>query len=319
MQHLRFISGIIIVLIISFFLSGFYSLNIDPEVIFWTKTATSNIEYTNLLDTQSRKKIIFIGGSSCAFSINPEQLKTEFNLSAVNFCLHVSAGRNLTVDLALQHLHSGDTLVIAFETSEFITNQPIKPTSLGNKIWWSLRQRDLVKKTFLEKVNLDSEYPWINIRPGLKHISIMMGKILLDRPLYRYSMEDVHSGGYITTNYSEGRLIPEGKLPEPYHLAKNKAQFLKNLRDYCNKMDVSVAVSLPWLYTNQSVAEINQSLNQQLVTEISNILPVLEDWHLGVSTEENMFADTTSHLSKLGAKLRTSIIGHDLLSLKQFS
>ena len=92
--------------------------------------------------------------------------------------------------------------------------------------------------------------------------------------------------------------------------------FLNKLHTaYCNKMGVSVAVSLPWLYTNQEFAEINQSLNQQLVTEISDIVPVLKDGHLGGSTAENMFADTTSHLSKLGAKLKTSIIGHALRRL----
>ena len=77
MRSINFIGGIIIVLIAIFWGSVFYSLNVDSEVIFWTKTATSNIDYTNLLDTKSRDKIIFIGGSSCAFSINPEQLKNE--------------------------------------------------------------------------------------------------------------------------------------------------------------------------------------------------------------------------------------------------
>jgi hypothetical protein len=84
---------------------------------------------TERLDSLNDKRLVVIGGSGVAFSINSPLLKQEFPLyEPVNFGLYAGLGSQAMMELALPSLHKDDLVILSFEQENQALSTYFNPT-----------------------------------------------------------------------------------------------------------------------------------------------------------------------------------------------
>ena len=76
-------------------------------------------EKIRLLESTPQPRMIFIGGSNLAFSIDSKTISDSLGYHVVNFGLHVGIGIRYLVEDALQYIRKGDIVVLQFEYINF--------------------------------------------------------------------------------------------------------------------------------------------------------------------------------------------------------
>lgn len=287
----------------------FYQSTASPEVKFWKKAVNEKFDYLAAMDGD-RPKVVFVGGSSCSFSINVEQLKDEFGIQALNGGLLAGAGRELQLDLGLSVLRPGDTLVLAFETPDWGSDSGPVNTPMGSKLWLTAIQPKL-NSSSLARIGREPNYQLRDLRVGGYHTATVLLKVAMRRPLYRYALSDIKEGGYLVTTYDDGTCRPDTDLHKTI-LSKPMQEFLAKTSDALRREGIQIAVSLPWRFTSERIAEAQRLQWQGLAKELSKTVTVLPDPNWGVATARADFADTPWHLSEVGATRRTKIVGESL-------
>ena len=291
--------------------SIFYQGRVSPEVSFWRKAVASKFQYLETLDPET-PKVVFVGGSSCSFSINVELLHDEYQIQSLNCGLLAGAGRDLQLDLGLTTLNKGDVLVLAFETHDWGNNDVSFQTPMGSQLWFTAVE-PYAKKSSLAKIGREPHYQWRDLRIGGMHATTMGLKAALGRSLYRYSPDDIQPGGYLTTSYRDAAFGPHSRFSETTLSAQMK-EFLLETRSELAERDIHLVVTFPWYFMTPEVASKQREEWRQLAEEMAVYVTVLKDPNWGVSTDEEDFADTAWHLSKEGALARTSVVGKELQS-----
>lgn len=72
-----------------------------------------------LLEQTPSPRIIFVGGSNLAFSLNSTLIQDSLHLPVVNYGLHAGIGLKFMIDDIMGYVRKGDILVIAPEYSHF--------------------------------------------------------------------------------------------------------------------------------------------------------------------------------------------------------
>lgn len=301
---------LLLAILIGFGTTFFYQSTASPEVKFWKKAVNEKFDYLAAMDAD-RPKVVFVGGSSCSFSINVEQLKDDFGIQALNGGLLAGAGRELPLDLGLSVLRPGDTLVLAFETPDWGSDSGSGNTPLGSQLWIAAVQPQ-VKESSLSVIGLEPKYRMKHMRVGGYHAATVMLKLGLRRPLYRYSMQGIRRGGYLVTDYDDGTCRPDTEVSR-IELSKAMGQFLETTAKELRLRGIQVVVSLPWRFVSENIAEEQRNHWQTLAEDISKTVPVLPDPHWGVASAREDFADTPWHLSETAATRRTKIVGESLI------
>ncbi|HMI00877.1 MAG TPA: hypothetical protein VK541_00265 [Pedobacter sp.] len=69
-----------------------------------------------------RPRIIFIGGSNLSFGLNSQMIKDSLGLNPVNSAIHASLGLKYMLRNAVKYIKSGDIIVVSFEYHQFLGN-----------------------------------------------------------------------------------------------------------------------------------------------------------------------------------------------------
>ena len=72
-----------------------------------------------LLETTKQPRMIFIGGSNLAFSIDSKAISDSLRYNVVNFGLHAGMGIRYPLEDCLQYIRKGDIAVLQFEYANF--------------------------------------------------------------------------------------------------------------------------------------------------------------------------------------------------------
>jgi hypothetical protein len=292
-----------------------YTTRADPEVAFWREALGVKVARAEEIAGADRR-VFFVGGSSCAFSIDPEQLEREFGINACNFGVHAGAGRALQIELALQHLRAGDILVVAFETPLWEGEGELAPEPLGSKLWYGVLSGRTYQRSRLPDAGFPDGYSAVQLRPGGYHCVTMLAKLLLGRPLYRYTSSDLRSGGFMSTGLREGELQPS-ESAVPYRLGSTGRSILQRLTEHAKSVGAQVVVTLPWSFVAEPAVAEQRQANQALANEIAEFCPVLADPNLGARSDPSDFSDTNWHLSAQGAAARTAVVGKALAGVME--
>lgn len=302
----KYFSMVILTLLVGFGGAVIYSFKLNPEVGFWQTAIKRKIEDLEALDR--RKPVyLFIGGSSCAFSVDPEQLGSEFDLQAINLGLHAGAGRPIQTELALQHIRAGDVVVVAFETTFWRDQDPFKATSLGSQLYFCCH--DLFKLPIgIKEIGIDPQWKVSDLRPGGYHLATTSLKLAFGRTGYRYGVNDLRRGGLIT--YSQGLIEASASRGDfRSEMSEASRSFLQGLINFCVPREVKVLVSLPWEYVAEDVLDKQRQANVMIGEHIAKLCPLLEDPAMGACSEAAYFSDTLWHLNPEGVEIRTRRIG----------
>lgn len=291
--------------------SAFYTLRLNPELAFYREGHRVKQQWVEKMNREHASKVIFSGGSSCASSINAQQMLEQDGLPAVNLGLAAGMGAKVLTIYSLQAARPGDLVVIALEPDLLAT--PIELEPFGIQFGMAAGDRALIQAT----VGMDWPSALADLRPGSYHLCTLLGKLILREPLYRYTPSQWRAGGW------QEIVIPRPFVSTPVldslKLSDDGKAWLRFIRDYCAANRIRVALVLPWCYTSPSGAPALRSQYLGFLREIAEFIPLLKDPYLGVYTDRRIFSDSALHLTPAGAAFRTSELAREIKAGKMWT
>jgi len=280
-----------------------YTAWLNPEIRLYRHAVRVKLAWAAELEQRHGRKVIVCGGSSTAFSIDGERMLRGHGLPTVNFGLHAGMGPLFLVGIAAEAARPGDTVIVALEPDLLI--KPFSSPDLGGQIGMALGRPGLVHASNLTGGRVHWVANALSLRPGAYHFLTLLGKIVLRKPLYRYSPEGMTPSGWQRAR--DFRPFPEEPVPEG-HLSPDARKFLVALRHWGETNHVQVAYSLPWCFVRPPQSAAFQRINARFLAEVAEILPVLKDPALGAHPVREHFADTEWHLTAEGAAARSDAL-----------
>lgn len=112
----KFIVSVVIfsAIIIGLFVTAIMVIPVNRSGLFYMLNVKDS-----LMDVTPNPRMIFIGGSNVAYSINSKMIRDSLNVNAINCGISVALGGKYMIDEALPHLRKGDIVVIAAEYVHF--------------------------------------------------------------------------------------------------------------------------------------------------------------------------------------------------------
>jgi hypothetical protein len=304
-----------------------YVLYINPDLAMYNKAANLKESYGRMLTAKYGSKIVVYGGSGCGFSINGDRMLEMHGLPVVNYGMHLGLGPRVLSAFALNAVERGDTLIVALEPPS-LTNS-IDITTLGNQFAFRRNHPEWITSSYLGQ----SKKTWfscmLDLRPGLQHLLVVSSKILLRKPMYRYTVKEMSPSGWQQTSYflDMRAMLGDEKITvastptenevnkSPYEnsqLTDTAVILLRSIKAECERKGVRVAYSLPWgLYSKSSVEEIKKT-HEKLITNIAEYMSVLRDTSFGIVTDPDQFADSIWHPKTPLANRRTDELARQI-------
>ncbi len=289
-----------------------YSIKLDAEIRFWKPLAKKKIQYANILSEQNKPKVVFAGGSSCTFSIRPDVLNA-YEINSVNMGMHAGMGVLFNVAFASSVLQKGDFLVLALEPG-ILTSEFDQPTFLGACLAMAMKMPDLAVGGALMGRKLSIRQRLLAVRPGGRRVVTMLSKLALQRPMYRYTLDETSEDGWCFTSYDDERAIATGAYRKK-DLSDSGSIFLSAIATEVRSKGASVYFLSPWVYTESEVVEGNRKITRCLLEQVDEIIPVLYDGYDGSCSNQVWYADTGMHLTPAGSIARTEAIATVLLPM----
>jgi hypothetical protein len=109
--------------------AAFYSLRLNPEVLFYRDLSEIQQIWADHLRTTTATQFILVGGSSALFSVMPERAWEKNRVPLVNFGLAAGTGPQVMVMRGLTQTRAGDTLLVGIEPG-LLTEDGV-PAGLG--------------------------------------------------------------------------------------------------------------------------------------------------------------------------------------------
>ena len=309
---------LLITAVITWTAGAVYTLKGNPEIRFFKAGAETKRAWGEKMTAEHGSKVVFFGGSSCSFAVDPERLLTRHAMPAVNGGLGAGMGLRVLTRFALSQVADGDTLIVAMEPP--ILREPMQDTMLGVQISYALHHPEWLAQG--ESVDSRTGVPWVSsalmLRPGGYHVFTLLGKALSGKPLYRYHASDLNVGGWEQTTVRM-TLPPWTDEDTDKPIPGQVRNYLLSLRQWCDVHHVRIVYSLPWTYTDdEHRAELRRN-NLSFLRQVATIVPVLQDSRLGVDTTRDHFADTAWHLDGVAAQTRTDELADQIKSWKVWS
>jgi hypothetical protein len=292
-------TALLLALVGSYVLAALYSIRINPEVRFWKQVYDRKIAWARELESQGTPKMVFIGGSSCAFQIDAGML-TDMGVPSVNMGMHAGMGSRAVAAIGLSAVTPGDYVIWGFEPDRMTVAPELEPLGYQILAATGVLFHDGLSKVALEPIYLTSVMG--AMRPGLQHTVTMLAKILSGMPLYRYDLGHMKRGGALSTDIV--KVIPTSE-PAPFHPDITMMGWTKELSSRLRQVGCPSGYLLPLGYTRAEFAESARICFAQFLAEVKPFLGVVHDPCTGIETNRASFADTYLHMTPTGMESRT--------------
>ncbi len=303
---MRFLLSILVCVVVAYGLALALGIAANPEIQFWSHV--DKVRDREIAETRRAQPdqplILFTGGSSCAFSIDPKIIEETCGMPAFNLGLPVGAGAGYLLHQALEKARSGDLLVVCLEPdlltstrvgfggSAFsfgmacIDGQP-GSASGGRSLGIPVGLRDYL--TFA--------------RPGARYVATWLAKRVTGRG-YRYTTADMRYHGRLETPLSAAHYsLVEAK--SDVVVTPEAREHLLRFRKSAEAKGVRLVYSVPWMLTEPGAEKHNQKANLKILASINEIIPAMDDGYQGVAVDPGYFADSGLHLTAEGSALRS--------------
>jgi hypothetical protein len=301
---------------LAWLLGAAYTWFLDPEMKFWTAAARQKLDWVDRMREKHGYVIGVVGGSTTTFGIDAEYIEREHGLPVANLGLHFGMGP-ACVGFGLSALERGDVLVLSLEPAMLVAENP-NATPLGYKLSMLLERPEM--NGWLEESRMLSAIQSLGrLQPGGYHVATMIGKLALEQPLYRYTIDKMRPGGLQTTDerkFAAGEMHLSPKDGE-MGLSPGGAAFLDHTAMEAAKRGIRVLYLLPWSYCAPEMAEQRRKANEILLADISERVPVLWEPSLGVHDRIEDFSDSVQHLTAEAARSRSRFLAETLMGSKE--
>jgi hypothetical protein len=312
---LKLFFTLLLSLIAAYAISCLFTIFINPEVTFWNDAVSRRLDdIASIRDKEPGKPIIFFtGGSSCAFSIDPQIVEKIIGRPVINMGLPVAAGAHFIIHQALRQARSGDTIV--YTTAADILTYPDQNFS-PSKLSFALEARrglpteSVGGSTFGQSPTI-SQYLTLP-RPGTEYLIVLAGRTATGKG-YRYKLPDIRYHGLIQTPVRDKSMKPDGPRTVTT-LSPEGRKLLETFAAAAKQKGVHVVYSIPLTYTATEQLGPSRAKNREFLAEVAKIIPVIDDGYSGAIDNIDNFADGKRHLSGQGSKIRSEAISKALLS-----
>lgn len=283
-----------------------YSLWLNPETRFIKVVAHTKQNWAQKMTREHGAKFLIFSASSSMFSIDAERLLERHHLPLVNMGLVRAYNAKMITEWALSETKRGDTLIMAFEPG--LLTEDVQPTSEAVQFAYAMRSPWWIHGV-LEPFAPLGPGSLLGLRPGGYHVCTLLWKIPQRRPMYRYSIAEIHPSGWVETPV---RMNLGGAPGHGEKISPGASVLLLSLDNWCRTNGVRLCYSLPLAWCAPNELQYFQRQNAKFLLEISEFLPVLADRRLGAHTNAELFADTAWHLNTTGVALRTDELAAQL-------
>ncbi len=309
---MKFLFTLIASALAAYALSLWLTVAVNPESAFWHQVVEDRraglAEVRNANPDQS--VILFTGGSSTAFSIDPAIIEEACGRPAFNLGLPASAGPRYILQQALEQARAGDVLVIGLEADFLAYEFPDLPSSFA----WGIGIRDGEIAKTISGSHLTGPLRTRDVlnlsRPGARYL-LTLGYRALTGKGYRYTAADMRYRGRIETQVDDPAMAPYDVLSAT-RLSASGRVLLEDVRQAAAARGVPLLYAMPWRYTSQENAETSRRSNAGLLADIDALVAVIDDGSRGVSTARDYFSDSMQHLSAAGSAARTRSLAPEL-------
>ncbi|MCH7226424.1 hypothetical protein [Haloferula sp. A504] len=295
--------------VLAYGVGAWLTIRANPEVKFWTEVIRLREERIEKLRAErpGTPIILFTGGSSCAFSIDPAIIEEKTGIPAVNMGLPVACGGHYLVHQAMRETKRGDILVVCLEPDLLTASGQLEtaPTATGYLLAAASGHLSEAAggATFDLQPGLSDHLSFL--RPGASYSVVLAGKTMVGKG-YRYGRKNIGFGGYLEFPASEG-LLPAGRS-RSRELTAEAREFLRTVEEVGSRRGVKTLYSMPWILTQPDGVEVSRSNKKALLESVAEVMPVLHEPELGVHGEPQLFADSPQHLNRKGATLKSSAV-----------
>ena len=288
---------------------GFYfGISKNPEFLLWREVERKRaLEHSK----KEQRTIYFTGGSSCAFSIDPPIITSATKLKVKNLGVTAGSGLRFLIGRAFEEARSGDIVVLALEPHFLDREGSDRITPLGIGLALESENLDIAAGKPIYDRELQVTQVIQASRPGAIYAATMIGKLVGQQNLYRYSIDDLLPGGRMSTDFEDPYNKPI-KIGTTGALSSEVRSILEKIKEYAGERDIEVYYSLPWSWTLADTEQESRMKKKILLEQINKIIPVLNDPFLGTRIEEDLFSDSIYHLTDKGSYERSWIVGRSL-------
>lgn len=287
----------------------------NPEIRFWRDVQLRRqAEIGSARERQPHSPVIlFTGGSSTAFSVDPAVVESACGMPAFNLALPAAAGPRYLLHQALEEAREGDVLVVGLE-ADFLAEESSYPAgmlSFGMALRGGKPSACVGSGTFPGTLKLRDALNFS--RPGARYLLTLAYRGVSGEG-YRYKPDDYRYHGRIETAVAHSSMVPQG-VPPRRELSESGRQLLTRFREAAAAKKVRLFYAMPVLYTSAEHAEAARSANAVLLDSIDPLVPVIDDGTRGVATERDHFSDSHQHLTAEGSLARSQALAGKLAEL----
>jgi len=286
---------------------AFYSLNLNPEIRFYCALSKIQKRWADTLRSKTSSQHILIGGSSALFSVMPDRAWNTHFVPLVNLGVAAGMQPQVMVLRALDYIQKGDTLILALEPGLLTANEEMG--ALGVQYAFAMGRSDWICRPALGLRGRSWGSAFLALRPGAYHIVTLAAKVVTQRPLYRYRLKDVSSGGWVST---ESRGFEDQPPRHGEKLAPQSVELLEALAQLTSEREIKLMYALPWAYCPEDDLKKFRQENAAFLLQVQRYMPILFDPRLGAIDKKSLFADTAWHLNEEGSRVRTDELSAQL-------
>lgn len=311
---MRFAVSVVITVLIAYLLGYYLSVPANPEVKFWREVVERrNREIAQLRNNQPDTPIIFFtGGSSTAFSIDPQIVEDICGLPAFNLGLPIAAGPEYLIHQALESTRPGDILVIGLEPDILASSASEKSPSKFSFAMASAAGSTAEAaggETFNTSLSLRDRLSLA--RPGASYLATLVARFVSDKG-YRYRTTDIRFRGRIETPVMGAQPATQRNA---HALSQYGRDLLNQAKAAAHARGVRLFYAMPWHFTKTEGVVASRQAQAQLNQHIQSIMPVVDDGFFGVADNPKWFSDTPQHLTAEGSKIRSQAVSSTLRRL----
>ncbi len=256
-----------------------------------------------LLYLTKSPKIILVGGSNLAFSVNSEKIERRFGMPVINMGLHGDLGLRYMLNEAASAIRSGD-IVVVFPEYELFHKIPLNgyPRELGS----------VIKLCFDCISGLSTTGQFFNVLVGFLQMSEgdilrnIKGPDIHDKVYYRQAFNE--NGDLISHLKRPDKLTPNNHVDQIEIISPNPAVTLLNV---FYRSGSSANAQMLFMFPAIPVDEYNtqkeklQAFYDQLTSELE--IPIVGSPQDFIYPED-YFYDTVYHMNSIGRDVHTDHI-----------
>lgn len=270
----------------------------------------AHIDKRNFLMSKSPPRIILVGGSNLAFSVDSKVIEQKTGYSVINLGLDANLGLRFILRDVKKLMKKDDIIIISLEYDHFgltpldgdgltlVHLIAVDPEALSSLT--SLRQFQNIFSNLLGLINIEFEDTFFAWGKGRN----MKQRDQCYDPIYcRYSFNEYGDVTiHLTMKLSD--LVIKGP-PFPAQPSTESVALVKDFSEFASKQNIKVFYSFP------SLAETRFDQNKKSIVAIFNALKkipnlVILDFPETFAYSDDLFFDTAYHLNAKGREKRTN-------------